>query len=231
MSDVIILAGGRGTRLSKVVNDRPKPMALVNGVPFLEIIVRMLETQGVKRIIISTGHMGSIIHNHFKNFNTICDLIFSHEHQPLGTGGAIRLAFENVVSDSAFVINGDTFLDLDFQEIRKFQKGSGKELMMVGVKVSDTARYGALEIENGLPCGFTEKGLHGPGIINGGVYSIPRAKIISYAKNSPFSFEEHFLVPKVRSKSFALFLHQGVFVDIGIPEDYDHAQTLLSGLI
>ncbi len=231
MNDVIILAGGRGTRLSSIVNDRPKPMALVQGIPLLAILIRRLEKQGVRRIIISTGHMGSIIHNYFKNFHSICDLKFSHEDSPLGTGGAIRLAFGQVVTESAFIINGDTFLDLDFQELNKFCMTCSSDLIMVGAAVKDTARYGALEIENGVPCGFYEKGLHGPGWINGGAYHLPKAEMFTYRKNFPFSFEERFLVPKVSSKSFALFAHEGIFIDIGVPEDYERAQTLLNGQI
>lgn len=230
MSDVIILAGGRGTRLSSVVGDRPKPMALINGVPFLEILVRMLEKQGVRRIIISTGYMGSLIRSHFQAFNTSCNLTFSHEDQPLGTGGAIRLAFAKVASESAVVINGDTYLDLNFQEMNKFQRKCGLDLMMVGVEVNDSSRYGAVRTENGVPFGFIEKGVNGRGIINGGVYWLPKNEILSHPMKLPFSFEDHFLIPKVNSRSVALFEHRGSFIDIGVPEDYARAQTLLRGL-
>ena len=92
--EAIILAGGLGTRLRDVISDLPKPMAPINGRPFLEYLISNLKTHGFTRIILSIGYMGEKIEQYFGSDYDGIEIIYSRESEPLGTGGALRLALD-----------------------------------------------------------------------------------------------------------------------------------------
>jgi D-glycero-alpha-D-manno-heptose 1-phosphate guanylyltransferase len=92
--EAIVLAGGEGRRLRAVVSDLPKPMADVAGRPFLWWLMTRLEQQQVRRVILSVGYKADAIQSYFGNVFSGIELAYSVETEPLGTGGAIRLALE-----------------------------------------------------------------------------------------------------------------------------------------
>src|SRR5688572_21570085 len=119
INTAVILAGGFGTRLKEVIHDVPKPMAPVNGQPFLVYVCRYLKKYGVQKIIFSTGHLSEKIENYFKtNFEGL-HITCSKEIFPLGTGGAVRLAIEKLTDNEIFVLNGDSFFDVPLDDFYK----------------------------------------------------------------------------------------------------------------
>src|SRR3989344_3377185 len=112
----IILAGGFGTRLRSVVADSPKPMALIHGKPFLAYLLDYLTSQGITDVVLSVHYLREQIETYFKtNYNGI-SIRYAVEEQPLGTGGAIKHALNYInISSPVFVLNGDTFLKLNYQ--------------------------------------------------------------------------------------------------------------------
>lgn len=226
--EAIVLAGGLGTRLRKIVADVPKPMAPVAGRPFLEILLNALARKGFKRVILSVGFMAEKISAYFGPRHAGMDLAYVVEEQPLGTGGGVRLAMEQMAGDHVFVFNGDTFLDLEADQVER-QWQARQRPLIVGRAVPDTARYGRLLAEGGIAKGFTEKGVAGPGLINAGCYVLKRGQLDAFPAGKPFSLEADFLTPAVARGEFDVFVTAGQFIDIGVPEDFLRAQTELAG--
>lgn len=227
--EAIVLAGGFGTRLRDVVSDRPKAMAPVAGRPFLEIILSELAKKGFSRVILSLGYMAEAITSHFGE--AFAGLALTHviEPHPLGTGGAVKLAMANVLGDHAYVFNGDTYLDLEVPAVEK-KWLSNRCPLIVGRNVEDTARYGRLIVRNDRVIGFSEKGESGPGLINAGTYVLAPRDLGEHACGSSFSLELDFFPRVVAAHNVDVFVSSGMFIDIGIPNDYDRAQTLLAPL-
>ena len=115
--EAIVLAGGFGTRLKSVVFDLPKPMAPVAGKPFLERLLKSLAQKGFTRIVLALGYMAEKVIEHFGSRFEGMELVYEIESTPLGTGGAVRLALTQCLTDHVFVFNGDTYLDLEVSHV------------------------------------------------------------------------------------------------------------------
>lgn len=224
--EAIILAGGFGTRLQSVVQDVPKPMAPINGKPFLAFLLDSLSKQAVRKIILSTGYRHKVIENYFKNCYKGMKIVYSVEQEPLGTGGAILKALGKATNRNVFVINGDTFLQLNMAEMMEKHLSLGSDITMALKLMENFDRYGAVEVEIGKITGFKEKKQCQSGYINGGVYLL-RPEIFDVKLPERFSFESDFLEKHVESLNINAFITPGYFIDIGIPEDYQRARTEL----
>ncbi len=225
--EAIVLAGGFGTRLRSVVSDVPKPMAPVAGRPFLEILLQTLASKGVHRTVLSLGYLSEVISNHFGTEFSGMTIDYVVESSPLGTGGAIRLAMDACEQDAVFAFNGDTFLDVDLADVYSKWRATGLPVV-VAKNVPDTARYGGIEMTDGLLSRFIEKGRTGPGLINVGCYMLGRHQLDHFPIGTPFSIELDFLTPESAKSKVAVAVTDGLFIDIGVPEDYALAQTLLA---
>ena len=225
----IVLAGGLGTRLRRVVPDLPKPMAPVAGRPFLAWVLDALVDAGFEAAVLAVGYRHEVIRQHFGEDYRGMALRYSVEDSPLGTGGAIRLAAGQVEHDPVFVLNGDTYLELDYAGMLDAHRRAAANLSVAVCRVPDVGRYGALEIENERIHGFLEKGGSGPGLINAGVYLVSSDILQQIPAGQPFSFEQQLLVPRVREIRPLAYQTKGRFIDIGIPEDFERAQQMFGG--
>src|ERR671910_3457055 len=115
---VAVLAGGLGTRLRPVVSDRPKALAEIHGRPFLAYLLDQLSTAGCSRVVLCTGHLGEQIERAFDKRYRNLQISYSRETRPLGTGGALRLALPDLLSDPVLVMNGDSFCATDLTSVR-----------------------------------------------------------------------------------------------------------------
>ncbi len=226
--EAIILAGGFGTRLRGVLPDLPKPMAPIHGRPFLSILLDKLTAAGFTVAILAVGYRHEAIKEYFGNSYGTLRLDYSVEEEPLGTGGAIRLALEQTASPHVFVVNGDTYLELDYRGMLAAHLKAKTSLTVAVRTVPDSSRYGVLDIKHGHIQGFTEKGRVGPGVINGGVYLLSRNLFDCYTLPTVFSFETDLLMNHVHELRPHAFRAKGAFIDIGVPEDYARAQNLLA---
>lgn len=226
--EAIILAGGLGTRLSARLGGLPKSMAPIAGQPFLRILLDQLLNAGCSGVILSVGHLrGAISETFHENYRGL-PLDYAIEETPLGTGGAIRFALQRATEDAVLVLNGDTYLDVDFSAVLRLQAAVSGPLTMAVTKVSDMGRYGGVVLEGDVVVRFIEKGQSGPGWINAGVYAIK--KDFSWPENLPsrFSFETDVLAPFLKELRPTAFRCAGKFLDIGTPEDFDRAQMELT---
>jgi NDP-sugar pyrophosphorylase family protein len=223
--EAIILAGGFGTRLQSRLDGIPKPMAPVAGRPFLEILVDRLADSGFRRIILSVGYLAKVIQDHFGAAWRGVPLDYVVEDEPLGTGGAIRRSMERVAASSAFVLNGDTWLDVDYAAMNALHQESQAVLTIALSHVPDMARFGGVALRDGKVVSFIEKGRTGAGWINGGVYIVRRDFPWPAHLPDRFSFEADILLPLLPELNHAVYLSPGSFIDIGVPEDLDRAQS------
>jgi len=215
--EAIVLAGGFGTRLKEVVSDVPKPMAPVNGKPFLEYLLKDLSKKGIKHVILAVGYKKEIIKEYFKNKYEDIEITYSEELVPLGTGGAIKKALKLVKEEDVFIVNGDTFFDVDLKGMKEFHT-ENKSILTVAVKeMENFDRYGSLVIKENRIIEFEEKKKKDKGKINGGIYLIKK-DLLSRMEKENFSFEKEVLEDKKVEKYS--YESEGYFIDIGIPEDY-----------
>lgn len=227
--EAIILAGGRGTRLQTVVKNLPKPMAEINGFPFLKYLLDMLAQQGITTIILSVGYQQAIIKDYFQNNYLNMSVIYSSEDAPLGTGGAILQALNLTQNDDVYVLNGDTFFEVDLKKMRTVHIKTAADITLATKLMHKFNRYGVLKIEEGLVTGFEEKKYHSEGHINGGLYLIKKDLFNRFQLKNQFSFESDFLEKTVQQLSIKAFSCDGYFIDIGIPKDYELASTVFHG--
>ena len=227
--EAIVLAGGFGTRLREVVPDLPKPMAPVAGRPFLEILLVTLARKGFSRVVLSLGFMSEKIIGHFGGSYAGMELVYEVESQPLGTGGAIRAALVRCLADHVFIFNGDTYLDIEAEELDRLWQASRHPVIVVR-EVPDTSRFGRVEMRDGRIHGFLEKGSPGTGLINAGCYVLPKDALDDFPIGQPFSLETEFFTNYLQRIQFDGFVTHGRFIDIGVPVDYELAQTELAGL-
>jgi D-glycero-alpha-D-manno-heptose 1-phosphate guanylyltransferase len=228
--EAIVLAGGFGTRLRELVADVPKPMAPVAGKPFLEILLSSLAYKGFTRVVLSLGFMSEMIITHFGDNYEGMELVYEVEQQPLGTGGALRAAMTRTKFDHVFVFNGDTYLDLEIDQLEAFWQSRHHPVIVVR-EVTDTERFGRVEISDVQRItAFREKGLPGVGFINAGCYVLPSDALDDFPLGQNFSLESEYLAKYLEQQHFDGFVTNGHFIDIGVPEDFSRAQIELAGV-
>lgn len=224
--EAVILAGGFGTRLQSVVKDVPKPLAPVAGKPFVTYLLDLLVAQGIRRIVLATGYLADVVEQTLGPAWRGVPLAYSVESTPLGTGGAMARAVEHLQGDAFFVLNGDTFLDLNYADFDALAEQQSAQICVALANVPDVGRYGAVKTLDARVVGFSEKGGLGQGQINAGVYRIQRSLLNDFPASESFSFEQEVLVPQASMGKVAAFTHTQGFIDIGVPEDYERAQKL-----
>ena len=215
--EAIVLAGGFGTRLKEVVSDVPKPMAPVNGKPFLEYLIKDLGEKGIRHIILAVGYKKEIIKEYFKNRYENIEITYSEELTPLGTGGAIKKALKLAKEADIFIVNGDTFFDIDLKRMKEFHIENKSTLTVAVKEMENFDRYGSLVIKENRIIEFEEKKKKAKGKINGGIYLIKK-DLLNRIEKEKFSFEKEILEDKKIEKYS--YESKGYFIDIGIPEDY-----------
>ncbi len=238
--DVIILAGGLGTRLRSVVSEVPKCMAPVGGKPFLYYLLSSLRRYDVGRVVLSVGYLKESVFRWLGSENGAnvppggdwpFEIDFAVEKEPLGTGGGIRLALSKCREENVVVLNGDTFFNVDLEtlvEIHCSLSPSSSTVIALKRMISFD-RYGSVEIEMaseklGKVLSFREKEFCEEGLINGGVYSLKRSLVDLSSLPEKFSFEKDFLVGEASRGMVEGMISSSYFIDIGIPEDYERAQ-------
>lgn len=219
--EAVVLAGGFGTRLKSCIEDIPKPLAPIDGKPFLCCLLDYLYANGVHRAVISTGYLAEKVEETIGNRYRGMTIEYSVESTPLGTGGGIKKALKKCSDDNVVVCNGDSFFDVNLFELKKFHDESGCDITLAAKFIENAHRSGLLDFRNGRLCGFTENGVAPSGYINGGIYFIRRTLLENLTEDR-FSFEKEVLEGK--NYDIGVFESNGYFIDIGVPESYELAQ-------
>jgi D-glycero-alpha-D-manno-heptose 1-phosphate guanylyltransferase len=223
--EAIILAGGKGTRLKSMVSDRPKPLADVNGQPFLSILMSFLICQGCQHFILATGHQREMIRSQYADEYLGIPISYSEETAPLGTGGAFMNARQKLKKDGPFlVLNGDTFFPIDLGMLEKKFTETQSDVTIALFKTNESGRYGAAEQDKRGLIKLTTGRANAGESANGGMFMIEPTKVnLIRNMDLPCSFESDFLptLAKVGGRITGLTFNEP-FSDIGIPQDYLH---------
>ena len=224
--EAIILAGGLGTRLRSAVPDLPKCMAPVAGKPFIWYLMKYLKQQGIESFIFSLGYKNEIIKEYLETNFTKTLFTFVIEDEPLGTGGAIKLACDVALEPNVIVLNGDTLFEIDVQKVAAFHQQHLAICTLSLKPMHDFDRYGVVEInqDNAIQS-FKEKQYYSAALINGGVYALNVAQFQNLALPDKFSFEKEFLEKYFTSHTMMGLVQDQYFIDIGIPEDLEKANN------
>lgn len=228
--EAIVLAGGLGTRLRSIVPELPKPMAPIGDRPFLALLLDYLARQGICRVILSVGYRREIIRSYFGGRFGSLPLAYAVEETPLGTGGAIRLALDKAEEEKIFIVNGDTFLALDYPSLYRNHTTTGADLTMAVRHVNDVTRYGQAVFEDSRLSSLDGNPSVGPGWVNAGVYCVNRNLFSAHALPAHFSFERDFLARQLEAIHALAFPTDAYFIDIGVPDDYRRAQRELEAV-
>jgi D-glycero-alpha-D-manno-heptose 1-phosphate guanylyltransferase len=225
LNTAIVLAGGLGTRLLSITKDLiPKPMVMVQGKPFLYWLLRYLKSQRIDEVILAVSHHAGVIEKYFGHSFDGLNLKYSVEEKPLGTGGAIKQAFSFTNTNSAYVINGDTYFPVNLLKMKSFHHHVQGEVTIALKLLRSFDRYGAITLDSHqLIKAFHEKKMVAQGYINGGTYLMDRRILNVFDEGRPFSIEKDFFEKQV---SFRIggFKSRANFIDIGIPEEYQRIQ-------
>ena len=227
--DAAVLAGGLGTRLSSVLNEKPKVLAPVCDRPFLAYLLDQLETAGIRRTVLCTGHLAEQVKSAFGDAFGAMHLVYSQERAPLGTGGALRQALAQFTSDTVLVLNGDSFCAADLAAFWTWHRARETGASLVRVEVPDAGRFGRIETnEHGRVIAFQEKdGAHAPGWINAGMYLLARELIPEIESAVAVSLERD-VFPKWIDRGLYAWPCRSPFLDIGTPETYRQAQAFFA---
>ena len=231
-----VLVGGKGTRLRSAVSDRPKPMADVNGRPFLEHLLDYWISQGVEEFILCVGYMADFISNHFQDAYRGAKLNYSFDDGDLGTGGALTKAMTSFPQQASFlIVNGDTFFSVQISELESALAHSKAGWVMALFRSNDTQRYSAVALDEShrvIEVGSLRKASGSAlkeSLINGGVHLVQGNQLnrLSAGQRIPFSTEEAlaYMIQKERLHLLGLPV-ESEFIDIGTPSDYLRAQSL-----
>lgn len=221
--DAIILAGGMGTRLRKIVPDVPKSLASVNNKPFLDYLLKQLDSCAcVDKLIIAAGYKSRFIIDRYANdpgYNY--EILFSVEKKLLGTGGAIKRAVSLTDSPDVLVMNGDSYTGLDLGDLIAVHRKKRAFITIALKKVPDAGRFGSVQIDKkGRVLSFKEKtGDKNPALVNAGIYIINRDAFDGVKKGKVLSFERDIL-PGLAGQRMYGYISKGRFIDIGMPETY-----------
>ena len=230
IKEAIILAGGLGTRLRRVVPDLPKCMASVAGKPFLSYVIDYFQEQGIERFIFSLGYRHEQIEHFIRSSYPGLDSRFSVEKEPLGTGGAVKLACAGAETENLLVLNGDTLYQVDLATVAAFHYSHRADCTLSLKPMQHFDRYGTVETDAASRVSaFKEKQPAQKGLINGGVYLLNKAAFQDQGLPAEFSFEKHYLEAQIEEEKHKIFgiIQEQYFIDIGIPEDFDRAQNEL----
>lgn len=227
--EAIVLAGGLGTRLRSVCADRPKPMADVNGKPFLYHLMQYWKGQGVSHFILSVGYLHEKVIDYFGHSFEGVPIDYAIEQSPMGTGGGLLLALDHLfhLDKPVLSLNGDTYFEVPLQALKNYQITTGCAACLSLLSVEKNTRYGGIKtLGSGQIVSFNEKSNLEPCLINGGCYLFQPGRLkqlFPSMLDHPVSLEADILSKLMSSNEAYGIVFDRYFLDIGIPEDYFQA--------
>jgi D-glycero-alpha-D-manno-heptose 1-phosphate guanylyltransferase len=231
IKEAIVLAGGLGTRIQSVLPGIPKCLAPVAGKPFLDYVINHFRNQGIEKFIFATGYKSEMIEDYLNHHSQI-EYLVSKEKEPLGTGGAIKLAAQQASTKNILVLNGDTLFRINVGKLNTLHNLHEAICTLSLKPMKNIDRYGVVELEpdQSIKC-FKEKQYYREGLINGGVYALNAEYFLDLNLPEKFSFELDYLGKNTSEVSNENKIYASIqdeyFIDIGIPQDYERAQREL----
>lgn len=227
--DVLILCGGKGTRLREIVSDRPKPMAQMDDRPFLDIVISHLSGFGLRRLILCTGYKSEAISQYYARMPGDMEVLISNEPKPLGTAGAIGNAEKLIRSPTFLVVNGDSFCNLNLAAFLGFHSKNEALASIAVVKSDGRDDTGQIKMDiAGRITAFCEKNRTAAAtFVNAGIYLFER-EVLSYIDPGRKCSLEYDVFPKLAGNKLYGYVSEGKLIDIGTPDRLTLAREYFS---
>lgn len=219
----VVLAGGKGSRLMPHTADIPKPLVEVGGRPVVEYLLNRLKQGGVKRVIMAVNHLAEQIERHLGDGSRFgLTIEYSHETQPLSTVAPLKLI--NDLPENFLVANGDIITDLDICALYRNHIERHAEMTVATYRGTEKIDFGVLEVDpENTVTGFREKPDY-HFIVSMGIYVFNRSVLDLVPHNKPYGFDQLMLDLLKHKRRVCAFPHDGFWLDIGRPADYERAQ-------
>ncbi|MEI2694496.1 MAG: sugar phosphate nucleotidyltransferase [Saprospiraceae bacterium] len=228
MKEIIILAGGKGSRIQHILPNLPKCLAPVNGKAFLQYQINYLLQSGIEHFIFSLGYLSEQVIGYLNSQFPSLNKTLIVEDQALGTGGAIAKAIQAAKSSHVFITNGDTYFPADLELMERLFHQKHADLILATTEIENPDRFGSLDFDDdGRIKHFHEKKPISKAYINAGFYLISKQAFLNCKLKAVFSFETEILEKKINDWKIYAAPMEKLFIDIGVPEDFSRSQTLL----
>ncbi|OGY66056.1 MAG: hypothetical protein A3A04_00625 [Candidatus Harrisonbacteria bacterium RIFCSPLOWO2_01_FULL_40_28] len=229
-TDVVILCGGKGTRLGALTEKIPKILIPIKGKPFLEVLLERLSAEGYKRFVLCVGHLGKEIANYVKNKRHKgrhdIDILISSEEEAMGTGGAVKNAESLIQSDPFIVMNGDMIFDMKLCALEDFHISLKSSLSIVITHDPERKDSGNVLVDqNNKIISFAERNSKEGGFMSAGIYVMNKS-LLKNMDHVPFSLEYDFFPVVIKRVACFGFMKPGLFIDIGTPDRYRKANEI-----
>lgn len=221
---VLVMAGGKGTRMDPFTRILPKPLIPLGDKPIIEIILDNFSSFGCSDFLVTLNYKGKMIQSFFDSAESSYPIRFFWEEKPCGTAGGIRLAKEAIAADDFFVSNCDVLVKADYNDIYHFHTENNNDITIVGSMKHFTIPYGVLELKNG---GVLQNIIEKPEydfLVNTGMYVIRKKVIDAIPENEKFDFPQ--LIEKVQQLGGKVGVYpigQHAWIDIGQWQEYHEA--------
>ena len=225
---VVIMAGGKGTRLDPFTRILPKPMIPIGDKPILEIIMDKFYQQGFTDFILSLGYKAEIVKMYFaENNNRPYHIDYIIEDEPLGTAGALQL-LKDRITDTFVVVNCDVILEPDFSRLLKHHREQNNAITLVGSVKDFTIPYGVLKTNGQEMLELEEKpSFHF--LVNTGMYCL-EPRVLSHITNGEaIAMTDLLILAKKQGDKVGVFPYHGQWFDVGQWEDYWSTLKLIEG--
>lgn len=226
VKNAIVLCGGLGTRLRDVIGENQKSMAMVQGKPFLDLLIDYLINEGITHIILACGYKSESIKNYFDDKKLNIKIDYAVENEPLGTAGAMKNALHFIDSDKTYVLNGDTLFNINLSLLEENMNDKNTDITIAVKDINkisgDNKRYGNINIDKGILSSYIEKNdIENSKFISGGIYLIKK-EILSNIPDGKISFENEYMPYLMKNeKTIGAVEFNNDFIDIGTKETYD----------
>ena len=222
----VILAGGKGARLRPLTVSIPKPLVPIADKPILEIILDQLKWYNFDDITICVGYLADFIKSYFNEGRKHgVKISYSHETAPLGTAGALSILDKKDFKDTFLVINGDTLTTLNFKDFLEEHKKHKSIISMFIKKYKEKSRLGVIKVNsNNMIVNYIEKP-EDEVLVSTGIY-LMEPEVFDFIKpNTALSMPELINILIKEKKNVYGYITDDYWADIGIPEDYEKANT------
>jgi D-glycero-alpha-D-manno-heptose 1-phosphate guanylyltransferase len=206
-------------------------MVDIDGQPFLAYLLTYLGTQGIRKVVLAVSHKWESIHRYFGASYEGMAVCYSVEEERLGTGGGVRQALSWTELEDIFVVNGDTYFEVPFEEVLQHHRSMHRDITLALKPMRDFSRYGAVTLIDGKVTQFEEKQHREEGYINGGVMALNRHVFDQFQLAASFSLERDLLMTHLPQLDIGGFVSEAYFIDVGLPEDLDRARRELPDIL
>ncbi|HQV30370.1 MAG TPA: nucleotidyltransferase family protein [Calditrichia bacterium] len=224
---VVIMAGGKGTRLDPFTRILPKPLIPIGNKPIIEIIIDKFRPYGIDRFFVSVNHKSRIIKSYFEEEGPDYHLNYLEETKPLGTGGALKF-LEGSVSGSFFVTNCDIIIEADYSDIWQFHQDNKNAITIVASMKHFNIPYGVCEIKNGGTLKEIREKPEFSFLVNTGMYLVD-SKVLPLIPEDSFFHLTHLIEKaqeaKLKVKVFPI--SEKAWIDTGEWSEYRKALELI----